>query len=114
MNRRRLLLIASLPLAVAVVLGVLAMLPARPGVTKAKVDRIEKGMTMPAVEELLGRPGKFVPGPASAGPMAWFVWDENDGSFAAIGFLQDRVIEKVWEGSEEAFLDKIRRWFRLR
>ena len=57
-TKRSLLLIASLPLTIAVTLGVLAMLPAifppKPGVTKANFDRIEKGMTMTEVEAIFG------------------------------------------------------------
>ena len=58
MTRKRLLLIAVLPLAFAVTLGVLAMLSPNPGVTKAKFDRIEKGMTLAEVEAIFGGPGE--------------------------------------------------------
>jgi hypothetical protein len=44
--KRRLLLLASLPLAiVAMTLGVLALLPPSPGVTKTNFDRIMEEMT---------------------------------------------------------------------
>jgi hypothetical protein len=54
-TKKRVLLIASLPLAAALVLGVLAMLPARPGATKANYDRIEIGMPKVEVERMFGR-----------------------------------------------------------
>ena len=50
MTKKRLLLIACLPLTVAVTLGVLAMLPPRPGVTKTNFGRMEIGMTRVEVE----------------------------------------------------------------
>jgi hypothetical protein len=40
MTKKHLLLIASLPVAIAVTFGVVALLPPRPGVTKANFDRI--------------------------------------------------------------------------
>ena len=54
MTIKRLILLASLPLMIAVALGVLAMLPPGPGVTKANFDRIEKGMTTAQVKEIFG------------------------------------------------------------
>jgi hypothetical protein len=44
MTKKRLLLIASLPAAIVVTLGILAVLPAQPGVSKTNFDRIETGM----------------------------------------------------------------------
>jgi outer membrane protein assembly factor BamE (lipoprotein component of BamABCDE complex) len=55
-KKKRLLLIASLPLTIALTLGVLAMLPPPPGVTKANFDRIQEGMTRAEVEEIFGKP----------------------------------------------------------
>ena len=66
-RKKRLLLIASLPLAIVVTLGVLAQLPPRPGVTRANFDRIEKGMTLAQVEEIFGKEGKSVLVPKSHG-----------------------------------------------
>jgi outer membrane protein assembly factor BamE (lipoprotein component of BamABCDE complex) len=61
-TKTRLLLIVFLPLtAVAVSVGMLAMLPPGPGVTKANFDRIEKGMTRAQVEEIMGRPSMAEP-----------------------------------------------------
>jgi hypothetical protein len=44
-TKKRLLLLAAVPITIAVILGVLSILPSRPGVTKANFDRIEEGMT---------------------------------------------------------------------
>lgn len=45
MTKKGMALFAVQPLAIAVILGVLAMLPPRPGVTTANFDRIRKAMT---------------------------------------------------------------------
>ena len=50
MTKKRVALLAVLPLTVAVILGALEMLPPRPGVTKANFDRIQEGMTLAEVE----------------------------------------------------------------
>jgi hypothetical protein len=55
MTKKRLALIAVLPLAIAVILSVLAMLLPRPGVTKANVYRIHGGMARAEVESVFGR-----------------------------------------------------------
>lgn len=60
-NRRRLLLIASLPLAVAVALGALAVLSPRPEVMKANFERIEIGMTEAQTRAFTGTDEGFVP-----------------------------------------------------
>ena len=74
-TKKRLILIAALPLViVAVTLGVLAMLPPGPGVTKANFDRIEKGMTLAQVELLLGGTGLPFHGFAHHNPPRTFVW----------------------------------------
>jgi len=45
-------------------LGMLALLPTKPGVTKANFDRIEIGMRYwDAIEPLLGEPGDFTTSP---------------------------------------------------
>ena len=56
MTKKRLALLAVLPLTVAVIVGVLAMLPPRPGVTKADFDRIMEGMDRTEVEAIFGKP----------------------------------------------------------
>jgi hypothetical protein len=110
MTKKRLLLIASLPLAVALVIGVLAMLPPRPGVTKANFDRIETGMTESEVEQILGGKAKCRVG----GETVEAIWEADDASSTLVEFEADRVFRKQWFGSHEAFLAKICRWLHLR
>jgi hypothetical protein len=112
MTKKRLLLFASLPLTIALTLGVLAMLPPSPGVTKANFDRIEKGMTKAEIEEVFGRKGN----PAvEIGQRALGVlyWVEDDGSVAEIIILDDGVMSKKWTNSNETMLQKIRRVLHL-
>jgi hypothetical protein len=106
MTKKRFLLLASVPLAIVVTLGVLAMLPPRPGVTKANFDRIEKGMTLSEVEQLLGRPGTYTWG--------GYYW-RADGATALVefNFNGDSAGQKSWQDSRESTLDKIRRWLHL-
>jgi hypothetical protein len=118
MTKKHFLLIVALPLSIAVTLCVLAMIPPRPGVTKANYDRIETGMTKAEVEEIFG--GKEID--LLAAPMknrSWdvfgrSVWTADDGSEAWISFGDDCVYQKRWYESAETFLDKLRRWLHLR
>jgi hypothetical protein len=91
-KRGRLLLIASLPLAVAVVFGALAMLPAPLGVTKANFDRIENGMTKPEIECIIG-----LPTDQSAHGLNWLNAHNYKNSKAFMGAGQDLV---VWGGDD--------------
>ena len=113
MTTKRLLLFASLPLTIAVTLGVLAILPAmlphRPGVTKANFDRIQIGMTKAQVAEIFG---ETQPKSAKEGVVDW-VLVTDDGSMAVIGFFDDCVTDKTLNDSPETFLDKIRRLLHL-
>jgi hypothetical protein len=132
-TKKRLALIAVLPLTVAVTLGVLAMLPPGPGVTKANFDRIEKGMTLAEVEQIFGEKGepsllntvkdkKLVflqvfgeKGEAPAG--TWMEWDADDGSGATILFedgADGHIIRMRWYNSHEHLVQKIGRWLHLR
>jgi hypothetical protein len=137
-TKKRLLLFASLPLVIAVTVGVLAMLPPRPGVTKTNFDRIETGMTRAEVEDIFGGKGKEWPefwmrsdadilkGMTtqeireidSRERQGWdrFImrWDANDEAQAGILIQNDCVVAKQWFDSNETFLDKIRRWLHLR
>lgn len=113
MTKRRLLLIASLPLTVVVTLGVLAMLPSddRPGVTKANYDRIKRGMTKAEVEEVFGETSDLGMRLNSA---ITYEWRHTDGSCAEVTFsLGGLAARKQWHDSNESFLDRIRRWLHL-
>jgi hypothetical protein len=89
-----------------VILGVLAMLPPSPGVTKTNFDRIEKGMTRAEVEEIFGEKGAM----AGMHEHTFVFWLANDGSSASVDFVNDCVAAKRWEDSDETILDKIRPW----
>jgi hypothetical protein len=114
MTKKRLLLFASLPLTIAVTLGVLALLPPRPGVTKANFDRIEMGMTKAEVEEIFG--GRFVlhKGMANVGLNPLAGWEAHDGAVALIYLSDGSVVRKDWAESELTFVQKLRRWLHLR
>ena len=118
MTKKPLLLIASLPLTIAVTLGVLAMLPPRPGVTKANFDRIEKGMTLAEVEAILGKnhSAYFVSMKLTIRPrFGTRIWSNPDESRAQIFFpSEDSVYTKRWTDSSETTVEKICRWLRLR
>lgn len=118
MTKKRLLLIAFLLLTIAVIVGVLALLPPSPGVTKANFDRIKEGMDRTEVEEILGgkahkiqptHRAKGMPGP---GVMVAF-WGADDGSGVWITFMTGGVAGKSWTDSDEAFFQKFRRWLHL-
>ena len=111
MTKNRLILLASVPLTFAVTLGVLAMLPPGPGVTKANFDRIREGMTYDEVEHILGQEGIH----RERREAVLYYWEADNGSQAWIQFQGDFcVVEKRWHDSDETFFDKIRRWLRLR
>ena len=98
MTRRRLLPIVSLPLAVTVIVGVLAMLPPRPGATKANYDRIENGMRLEDVESILGGAGMPIHGTVFDGKQGHsrWRWDSDDGIVTVILTEQSRVRDKWW------------------
>jgi hypothetical protein len=117
MTKKRLLLIASLPLIAAVALGVLAMLPPSTGVTKANFDRIQGGMTLAEVKEIFGRKADESMRYVAYGKVKQEterIWAADDGSAAFVEFRDDCVTGKEWAGFNETFLDKIRRWLHLR
>jgi hypothetical protein len=112
MTKKRLLLIAALPLAIVVTFGVVAMLPPRPGVTKGNFDRIQNGMTLGEAEEIFGSPCIFLVD-AQRPELDFRGWSSEgwDGDFAKIYFEKDVVASKEW--LPEPILDKIRRWLHL-
>jgi hypothetical protein len=114
MSRKHMFLLAPLPLAVAVTLGALAILPPHPGVTKANFDRIQKTMTKAEVELLLGGTGLTFHGFAHHEPPRTFVWSGDDGSVVFVEITDNSVITKKWGPSTESITDKIRRWLHLR
>ena len=105
MTKGRLLLIGLFPLAVVVALGVIAMLPPSPGVTKANFDRIEMGMTKAQVEEIFGEKGVEI-------DLGYTVWESHDGR-ATILFCYDSVNGSGFQSNNGTILDKIRRCLHL-
>jgi hypothetical protein len=108
--RRRILLSAGLLAAiVGVALGVVMLLPPRPGVTKANFDRMEKGMPIADVQEILGRfDFDYEPN-----LILWHAWRADDGAEIVIVFGNGCVVSKSWIDSEETIPDKLRRWLHL-
>lgn len=111
MTKKRMALVAVLPLTIAVILGVLALLPPRPGVTKANFDRIEMGMKKAEVERFFAKSGKRL-------PVLWGTkWTGDEGE-AIIRFDYDeKVIDKIWsDGVDQPSaltLAKIMQWLHL-
>ena len=115
MTKMRLLLYASLLLAIVVTIGVVAMLPPTPGVTKANFDRIQVGMTLKEVESIFGMAGTG----SDANGFTLYYWKsltldgEGNSTMAAYCIFQDEgVSSMVWIGPER-FPDKLRRWLHL-
>jgi hypothetical protein len=107
--RKRSFIVAALFAALVSVGFVAALLLSDgPGVTKANFDRIEEGMTLQEVEQILGRPGKLTWGGYS--------WEAEDGAtvFVVFDFDGASAGPKSWADSRETPLDKIRRWLHLR
>lgn len=120
MKRRYLTVAVGLFAVAGIALGVLAMLPARSGVTKANFDRIEIGMTADDAERIFGCP--------ATPELGWCVWsgrrfDEPSGgqgwiakdrsAVAMISYQEGRIVEKAWSSLDESILKEIRRWLHL-
>jgi hypothetical protein len=113
MTKKRLLLVAVVPLVAFLLLGVLAMMPPSPGVTKANFNRIEKGMTKAEVVQIFGGRGR----PFLGDDESWMLWEADDGSWVTIVFKDDGIADKHWQrwyDSDKTLLDKLRRWLHLR
>jgi hypothetical protein len=125
-KRRWVVLVGLLAVGVCLTLAVLALLPPRPGVTKANFDRIEDGMTRQEVERILGGPGSLLaengkiigsPGKRFAINGDLFLWGHplnNTNVFVSFDD-GDRVIGKDWKdwGPPETFLQKLQRLLHL-
>jgi hypothetical protein len=117
-TKKRLFLIAAPLAAVAVTLGILAMLPPHPGVTRANFDRIEKGMTRAEVEEIFGGPSESKTY-STVGEITTItdVWGQIEQGkcvgLANVNFQDEMVVDKEWHCVPETVLAKIRRWLHL-
>jgi hypothetical protein len=118
-TKKRLILVASLSLAaIAVTVGVLVVLPLRPGVTKANFDRIQEGKRLEEVEQIFGGKGQSPREELRDFKELLCIWITDDGSLGSITFRDDCVLGKRWVARrllrfDETFLDKIRRWLRV-
>jgi hypothetical protein len=109
-KKRRLHLIAGTLAACVVTLGVLAILPARRGVTKANFDLIQEGTTSAEVEAIFDEPPWFDDTTANR---RLADWRRADGAVARVIFVDDRAVDMFWFDSTETISEKIRRWLRL-
>ena len=113
-TKKRLLLIASLPLSIVVIIGVLAMLPPRSGVTRDNFDKIEKGMTLADVTEIFGEKSiTVVTFGNAANPGALESWQGPHGTIVEVYLSNDKVYEMRWMHSTGNVFDKINRWLHL-
>jgi hypothetical protein len=96
-------------------LGILAILPPRLGiVSKANLDRIEKGMKFSEVTRLLGDSAGFLEDDPTDLPERYcIVWRAADTSHAVITFENCLVSDAEWVGSPETVPDRIWRWLGL-
>ena len=107
MTKKRLVVAASLAAFACLVLGILAMLPASSGPTKLKFDRIEMGMTKAQIEDIFNRTG--------AEHHYWsLIWRGDDGDVTVRFDHTNQAIDKFWTAHPDPFIQKLRRWFRLR
>src|SRR5258707_1119920 len=82
---------------IGLLVGIAALFPPPPAVTKENFDRIEVGMTRAQVEAIFGKPGT---------PDAWdggrsWTWENEVNEEAAIDFAHDKVAQKRWDGFPE-------------
>jgi hypothetical protein len=107
--RKRSFIAAALFAALATVGFVAALLMSNgPGVSKANFDRIEEGMTLQEVEQILGTPGGYTWG--------GYWWEADDGArvFVLFEYSGASAGRRFWQDSTELPLDKLRRWLHLR
>jgi outer membrane protein assembly factor BamE (lipoprotein component of BamABCDE complex) len=129
MTKKRWIVLAGILAAcVCLTLAVLALLPPRPGVTEANVERIEDGMTREEVEALLGGPGVslgsylahwYPPSPKALAPAkkyhAGVLWQHprSNASVIVIFDERERVVRKQWIASQQTFVEKLYSLFGL-
>jgi hypothetical protein len=116
MTKNRWSLVGCLIALIGVLLGNVALLLPRPGITKANLDRIENGMALEEVERIFGNPGKpargailynWKPGDAIR------AWHSDDGLAMVVFDDQMRVRSKWWhDRTRLTYLERFRRWMR--
>jgi hypothetical protein len=120
MTRKRRYLISAAVLAacVGVAIGVLAremLLIPQSSITKAKFNRIEKGMTLAEVENVFGESGRLFAFDNVNGRKTQIAWWIDVDAMTEIEFVDDRVAFSrfIVIGSTETFPKKLRRWLHL-
>ena len=95
--------------AACVTLFVVAIMPARAGVTKANFGRINLGMTRAEVATILGTP---VYGYQECELAPWVdYWNHDDGKDACVvEYFEGGVVDQHWLRDRETMVEKIRRW----
>jgi len=110
-KKRCYIILGILTACVCVLWAVAAMIPPRPGVTKANFDRIHEGMTLTETKAMLGN-HNGLENPLRAGDRV--CWHGEDGATIMTRFDFDNIlIEKVFVKSTETFTAKLRRWLHL-
>ena len=123
MTKKRLFLIGGfLAACVCLPLGIIAVMPPGPGVTKANFDRIQEGMTKPEVQAILGEGSmpSFFHGDMHGGFMTSQTYTGADGSEASIWFAgkegheeEGCVFDKTWRESTETPFQRICHWLHI-
>ena len=108
MKKRYLIATALFALCVCLALGVLALLPPRPGVTKANFDRIEIGMTVAEVDQIFGPPSGYFDRTELI-PKRIITWEgwQDDGMSEITFDTNGCVKEMAWQYHETSFLKRI-------
>ncbi len=114
-RKYQLLIVGATTAFVGLTLGALAMLPERPGVTKANFDRIKKGMTRAEADAIFGKPACWSGASCHASCILIFEeWTGEDGARADFVFHNDVITDDgFWTPSTETIGDKLRRWLRI-
>jgi hypothetical protein len=77
-----------------VAVGLPALAPTQPGITRENFERVQIGMKKADVEAILGGEGKTVP-EYEVRRGSTIEWSAKDGFRVSVDFLDDRVSEKT-------------------
>ena len=117
--KKRLVVIVAIPIAVlGAIVIILALIPAKPGVTKANFNRLDVGMTRNEVEAVFGGPcneglvqaDSIFAFSSGQQHQAWQqAWQGVDG-FALVKFNENSQVEETtWHQRAGTIWDKLRR-----
>ena len=114
MTKKRWIVLAGLLAAcVCLTLAVLAMRPARPGITRPSFERIKIGMTLEDVEKILGCAACDAGAMGLEGPRRVWIHPHNETTVVIYFDRNDRVTSKSLS-VPVTFLKKLQRWLGLR